>query len=498
MFDIIFIVKRVFELRLDNKGLAVSGIIYSILILFLCLIFAILGILSSRKMILDKLKNDVLEQLNTATITQSPNLIRILMSQYSEGATTGLVQDSTNSNIYYFTGNNSQVNNNYLWYGGHQWRIIEFNTNDNTLTLITSQPLTSIQPASAVWTTQSAYENSYINSWLNDYFYNTLDSSVQNNIVNNTFNIGIYTNVDEITTTEKVGLLDYDQYERVGTTGYLYISDSFWTGNRYDSGTLFSVADDYMFPMHEYYLGEGVRPVIKINDIEISDGDGTLTSNYKTKQKATGTNNVQVGEYINVPTTSDECGTDKVCTFRVVSKDSDSIKVVLNGLLSSKDIFGSNVFSGNSANNPIYARMTTFANSISSTYRYSGNKTFYIGTYTYNSGVGYEDVKSANISLNVGLPVIGEMFSGNDIDIGTSSSKSFVDINTIENATVSYDYWTMNAADSSGYVTKVSSGGNLTRAAGAESSGVRPVIFLKSNLTFTGGDGTAQKPYTLT
>lgn len=137
--------------------------------------------------------------------------------------------------------------------------------------------------------------------------------------------------------------------------------------------------------------------------------------------------------------------------------------------------------------------MTTFANSISSTYRYSGNKTFYIGTYSYNSGVGYENVKSANISLNVGLPVIGEMFSGNDIDMGTSTSKSFVDINTIENATVSHNYWTMNAADSSGYVTTVLGGGTLSRVAGAESSGVRPVIFLNSNLTFTGGNRNSAK-----
>ena len=157
MFDIIFIVKRVFKLRLNNKGLAVSGIIYSILILFLILIFAILGILSSRKMILDKLKNDVLEQLNTATtVTQSPNLIKILMSQYNEGNTTGLVRDSTNSNIYYYTGSNDEVSNNYLWYGGHHWRVIEFDTSDNTLLLISQQPLTSIQPASSAWTTQSA------------------------------------------------------------------------------------------------------------------------------------------------------------------------------------------------------------------------------------------------------------------------------------------------------------------------------------------------------
>ncbi len=435
---------------------------------------------------------------NNCVEKKAVSLIQTLLAKYSEGATNGLVNDTTDSSVYYFKGSNSQVNNNYLWYGGHQWRVMEFDTDTNILTLITSQPLTSIQPASAVWTTQSAYENSYINKWLNDYFYNSLASSIQNNIVDTTFNVGIYTNVDEITTTQKVGLLDYAQYERAGTTGYLYISDSFWSGNRYDSGTLFSVADDYMFPMHESYLAEGVRPVIRVNDIGISSGDGTLTSNYITETKAAGTSNVQVGEYINVPTTGSECGSDNVCTFRVVSKDNDSIKVVLNGLLTSKEVFGNSTFTNNSSNNPIYASITTFANSISGDYRYSENKTFYIGTYSYNSGVGYENVKSEEISLNVGLPVIGEMFSGNDIDMGTSTSKSFVDINTIENATVSHNYWTMNAADSSGYVTTVLGGGTLSRVAGAESSGVRPVIFLNSNLTFTGGNGTAQNPYTLT
>ena len=49
---------------MNNKGFAVSGIIYSILILFLILIFGVLSILGSRKLILDKLKNDVMNELN--------------------------------------------------------------------------------------------------------------------------------------------------------------------------------------------------------------------------------------------------------------------------------------------------------------------------------------------------------------------------------------------------------------------------------------------------
>lgn len=49
---------------MNNKGFAISGIVYSVLILFLLLIFAILGILGSRKIVLDKLKNEVISELN--------------------------------------------------------------------------------------------------------------------------------------------------------------------------------------------------------------------------------------------------------------------------------------------------------------------------------------------------------------------------------------------------------------------------------------------------
>ncbi len=498
MFDIIFIVKRVFKLRLNNKGLAVSGIIYSILILFLILIFAILGILSSRKMILDKLKNDVLEQLNTATtVTQSPNLIKILMSQYNEGNTTGLVRDSTNSNIYYYTGNNDEVSNNYLWYGGHHWRVMEFDTSDNTLLLISQQPLTSIQPASAVWTTQSAYNSSYINSWLNDYFYNSLDSSVKNNIVSDTFNVGIYTDVDEITTIQKVGLLDQDQYERAGSTdSYLDIKDTFWLGNRYSSSSTRYVSSNGSLNNSVPSGSFGVRPVIKISDQVVTGGNGTLISNYEVGSKSTSTSNVQVGEYINVPYSGSDgaCGSDNICTFRVVSKNNDSIKIVLNGLLSTTSAYGSS--STINYNSTIFTPLNTFANNISSAYRYmSSNNAFYIGDYP--SGSNYTAVQDEVLYPTVGLPTVGEMFSGNDIDMSTSSTKTFVNASTIENPAVASIYWTMNRYSSS-YVRYVGHTGNLNYPNSISNAyGVRPVILLKLDLAFDGGNGTAENPYEL-
>ena len=47
----------------NNKGFAISGILYSILILFLLLVFSILAILGSRKLIIDRFKLEVLNKI---------------------------------------------------------------------------------------------------------------------------------------------------------------------------------------------------------------------------------------------------------------------------------------------------------------------------------------------------------------------------------------------------------------------------------------------------
>ena len=427
-------------------------------------------------------------------------LIETLLEQYSLGNTTGLVKDSTNENLYYYTGTNKEVANNFLWYGGHQWRVLEFDTNAKTLTLITQQPLTTIYPSSSVWTTKKEYESSYINQWLNEYFWNSLDSSIQNNILDSTFNIGIYTDVDEITTTQKVGLLEENQYKRAGEAdSYLDIKDYWWLGNRYDSTNIRRVNINGDLDKLTFASLEGIRPIIKIFDLNIIGGDGTLINNYRTATKAVNTNDVQVGEYINVPYSGGDnaCGSDNMCTFRVVSKDNDSIKVVLNGLLPSGSKIGSSPIITTSST--IYTPLNSFANNISNNYRYIENKVFYRGDYP-SSATNYKDVQDETLQASVGLPTVGEMFSGNDIDLSNpaNGAKIFVDVNTIENSSASGWYWTMNRYNSENLGRSSDYNGGLGgNSASYYSFGVRPVIFLKNNLTFTGGDGTPQNPYTL-
>ena len=50
-------------MKLNNTGFAISGVLYSLLILFLALFIGVLGILASTKFSYDKVKNDVFNKL---------------------------------------------------------------------------------------------------------------------------------------------------------------------------------------------------------------------------------------------------------------------------------------------------------------------------------------------------------------------------------------------------------------------------------------------------
>lgn len=444
-------------------------------------------------------------------------LIEILLEQYNPDNTTGLVQDETNSNIYYYTGTNEEVSNNYLWYGGHHWRVVEFDTDADILTLITSQPITNISFSEDMWQTEEEYSDSYLNKWLYDVFYENLSSEVKSNIVEQTFNIGIYTNPSETQTIQKIGLLDVNQYKRAGSTNsYLDIKDHFFFGNPYNyTSKLVSDCNQVGEVIgSSFFYSNGIRPVIKINDISVISGDGTLSNSYKTSYKSNSTADVQVGEYISVPTTGDECGSDKKCLFRVVKKEGNAVKVTLNGLLSELSIFGPD--SKITKNHDIYKYIESFANSISDEYRSVELQKLYTGTVDITNctngekycGINYEDVQTSYLEASFGLSTYGEMFTANDIDL--VDYNIFVNKNFLENPMDGYGYhspgdptsglgiWYYLINDGgNGSVKYINSNGYFSSLAPSTNDAVRPVIFLKNNLDFISGDGTVQNPYEL-
>lgn len=57
-------IKGVEKMKMDNKGFAITGIVYSALLLFLVLLAGILSMMATRKVILDKIKKEIEYNLN--------------------------------------------------------------------------------------------------------------------------------------------------------------------------------------------------------------------------------------------------------------------------------------------------------------------------------------------------------------------------------------------------------------------------------------------------
>lgn len=78
-------------MKLNNKGFAIASILYSIMVLFLMLLLSILGILGSRKAILDKNKKDILDSLNSVVTNNRINFEHRNITIINRGNTDDLL-----------------------------------------------------------------------------------------------------------------------------------------------------------------------------------------------------------------------------------------------------------------------------------------------------------------------------------------------------------------------------------------------------------------------
>ncbi len=75
-------------MKLNNKGFAITSIIYSMLILFLTLVVLIIGNLASRKAVFDKQKDEILNKIQDGDIVETP-LLPIAYQQVEYIESTG-------------------------------------------------------------------------------------------------------------------------------------------------------------------------------------------------------------------------------------------------------------------------------------------------------------------------------------------------------------------------------------------------------------------------
>ena len=393
---------------------------------------------------------------------------------------------------YIYTGASGTGGVNWLWYGGHLWRIIKVNKTTGKYTLITSYPATAISLGSNDCITNlecNTLEKSYVGDWLNNVFVASLPSSVQSKLENMTYIRKVYDGssvIEEEISNVKVRLLTESEYTTYGgADSYLDIKNYYWLADIYSSSDVRNVYYDGTLYYESPANANGVRAIVEISNITITEGDGSLSVPYiGDTSNATSVADASVGEYISIPKSD-----GSTYLARIVKHDQNGTKVILNGLYTTSAFGDNNTFSTSST---IYTgALTDFKNTLDSNYYDSTNRNF--NMTMYEPGADYANATTM-FNGNIGLPSVGEMFSGNDIDIG--STKTFVDATKIENPTMSGYYWLMNAYNAS-YVRRVSNYGNLSNISPSNANGVRATWYI-SDITITGGNGTANNPYFLT
>ena len=443
-------------------------------------------------------KEECLAKVSSSEIAGDPLLPEIEENLCTTDVTTECYKEEGNEYIY--TGSYGTGGINWLWYGGHQWRIIKVNKTIGRYTLITSYPVTSISWGSYTSDTDNciinqtcnSLEKSYVGDWLNNVFVASLPTNVQSKLENMTYTRKIYNGssvVEEEISNVKVRLLTENEYTTYGgADSYLDIKDWWWPADIYSSSSVRYVIDYGDLSNDRPSVEFGVRAIVEISDITITEGDGSLSVPYiGDTSNATSVADASVGEYISIPKSD-----GSTYLARIVKHDQNGTKVILNGLYTTST-FGSDTTFSTSSN--IYTgALTDFKNTLDSNYYDSTNRNF--NMTMYEPGADYASTTTM-FTGNIGLPSVGEMFSGNDIDMvyPTSNPKTFVDISKILNPALSSYYWLMNAYSSS-YVRYVDNDGGLSYNSPSNSRGVRATWYI-SDITITGGNGTPAAPYTL-
>ena len=366
--------------------------------------------------------------------------------------------------------------NNYVWYNGFLWRIMGIN-GDNTVRLIMNENATTIPFSAKDKATEYSTSEGYVKDWLNNYFYNKLNSTRNIITYGNYFCSDVLSDVQQTrnSCTNKIsnyiGTISIDEYLLAGSSNsYLNINQNSWTMTPASNSNVWGLY--FKSSEHEVYSfnstnAVGVRPVINVSSTsKITSGSGTSNDNYtlvedkSTDKKDSTIDTASTGEYVNLNNNN----------YRIVSKDKDGVKLILDGYYESAYEYGEKTFSGssgvgNNLNNAVLESLNlSDSNLLVTTDWYQGE--------VINNGFSYKDsLKETNSAkAKVGLIRLGEVLANNP---SSSQAKTHW----------TYLYpWRIETSGSAGNGQTVS-------------SYVRPVIKINNNSKISSGTGIPNNPY---
>lgn len=264
---------------------------------------------------------------------------------------------------FYFQGT---VENNYLYYAGIEYRIINFNK--QYLTLIANEDLTKLK-----YGISSKYEESDIKRWLEEKYLETFNQ--------------------ELLYEKKVSLLDLETYLHIGGENSFLTFSDMWVVED-DKGLMLDKLGKINTPSsYQYFLG--VRPIITIKNVDYIRGDGTLHNPYIIENKeATTLKDTSIGEYIQY----------KNSLYRIVSKD-HGIRVVAVESVGKNKFSDNSIVYGASVPGDLYSYLNeAFLSRLNLEDLIITN--WNIGSYQDT----YKDIETKQVSSYVGLLTIGDYF----------------------------------------------------------------------------------------
>ena len=147
---------------LNNKGFAISTVLYSLLIMATLILFLLVGNLSFERRTTSNFVNDIKDELNA--------FASVFGNSKSEGKSLveALLTNVGDKGSYYDDGTDTFITgedpNNYIWYSGKLWRAVSVNNEEKTTKLVTQWNISII----GYTDDGTNFAESYAKAWLND------------------------------------------------------------------------------------------------------------------------------------------------------------------------------------------------------------------------------------------------------------------------------------------------------------------------------------------
>ena len=448
-----------------KKVLKITPVLIALNILVL---FVIAGFYTYRMIKYYKLENGSHEENTPILLVDEVKKKRSYLDD-----TKGLVLDEKTKKYTY----KGEVDVNYIYYSGMYFRIMGVDEN-NKVRAISEDNVTLMYPGFS-----KGYKESYVNKWLNTseekYSGVYQDVLVTPDVLlsNTSYCEDVVNDVENITcevknNDYKISLLSlYDYKNAGGKSSYLNNGNIFNLGTLNDKNLSYYVTNEGEIAIQQKdNKAIFVRPVITFDsNVELKKGNGTKSSPYIVEEREIITlGDVYVGNYIKI---NDE-------KYRVVNVSEDKVFVVKNEIYMVNGEARKVTFSGS---NNVYTTSNGIGKFLNTTYLdtldikdYTVNGDFYIGLLNLDS-YDYSLLKSTKATAKVGMLTMGDMFINQNYNVLT----------------------TLRGIEGNNIVYVINEDGSYFGDTLSAKYDVCPAIYLKSDMTISGGKGTIEEPFEL-